>query len=80
MFIVTFVIMLPVYLSTRDPLRAWQAGLAWSFIIGLIVLVGAFVGPYIRRFTPRAALLGTLAGISLAFISMRPAAQMWQAL
>jgi AGZA family xanthine/uracil permease-like MFS transporter len=80
MFIVTFVIMLPIFLSTRDPIRAWQAGLAWSFIIGLIVLIGAFVGPYIRQFTPRAALLGTLAGISIAFISMRPAAQMWEAL
>ncbi|MGQ0718165.1 MAG: regulator [Pseudonocardiales bacterium] len=80
MFIVTFVIMLPIFLSTRDPIRAWVAGLAWSFIIGLIVLIGAFVGPYIRRFTPRAALLGTLAGISIAFISMRPAAQMWEAL
>jgi adenine/guanine/hypoxanthine permease len=80
MFIVTFVIMLPTYLATKDPIRAWEAGLAWSFIIGLIVLAGAFVGPYIRRFTPRAALLGTLAGISIAFISMRPAAQMWQAL
>jgi len=80
MFIVTFVIMLPIFLSTRDPLRAWASGLAWSFIIGLIVLIGAFVGPYIRRFTPRAALLGTLAGISIAFISMRPAAQMWEAL
>ncbi|MGH3788387.1 MAG: regulator [Pseudonocardiaceae bacterium] len=80
MFIVTFVIMLPIFLATGDPIRAWQAGLAWSFIIGLIVLIGAFVGPYIRRFTPRAALLGTLAGISIAFISMRPAAQMWEAL
>ncbi|MCW2632913.1 MAG: Xanthine/uracil/vitamin permease [Pseudonocardia sp.] len=80
MFIVTFVIMLPIFLTTKDPLRAWASGLAWSFIIGLIVLIGAFVGPYIRRFTPRAALLGTLAGISIAFISMRPAAQMWDAL
>jgi AGZA family xanthine/uracil permease-like MFS transporter len=79
MFIVTFVIMLPVYLSTNDPIKAWQAGLAWSFIIGLIVLAGAFVGPYIRRFTPQAAMLGTLAGISIAFISMRPAGQMWEA-
>jgi AGZA family xanthine/uracil permease-like MFS transporter len=79
MFIVTFVIMLPIYLQTGDPLRAWEAGLAWAFIIGLIVLLGAFVGPYIRRFTPRAALLGALAGISIAFISMRPAAQMWEA-
>ena len=79
MFIVTFVIMLPTYLSTKDPVRAWEAGLAWAFVIGLIVLAGAFVGPYVRRWTPRAALLGTLAGISVAFISMRPAGQMWEA-
>ncbi len=80
MFIVTFVIMLPTYLATRNAFDAWAAGLAWCFIIGCIVLAGAFVGPYIRRYTPRAALLGTLAGISIAFISMRPAAQMWEAL
>jgi adenine/guanine/hypoxanthine permease len=79
MFIVTFVIMLPIYLRTKDPRQAWAAGLAWAFIIGVIVLIGAFIGPTIRRFTPRAALLGTLAGISIAFISMRPAAQMWEA-
>jgi AGZA family xanthine/uracil permease-like MFS transporter len=80
MFIVTLVIMLPTYLATKDPLKAWTAGLAWAFIIGCIILVGAFVGPAIRHLTPRAAMLGTLAGISLAFISMRPAAQMWGAL
>jgi AGZA family xanthine/uracil permease-like MFS transporter len=80
MFIVVFVIMLPIYLQTKDPIVAWTAGLAWCFIIGLIVLMGAFVGPYIRRYTPQAAMLGTLAGISIAFISMRPAAQMWSAL
>jgi adenine/guanine/hypoxanthine permease len=77
MFIVVFVIMLPIYLRTKDPARAWEAGLAWAFIIGVIVLIGAFVGPTIRRYAPRAALLGTLAGISISFISMRPAAQMW---
>ena len=80
MFIVVFVIMLPIYLQTKDPLPAWEAGLAWAFIIGVIVLIGAFVGPYIRKYTPRAAMLGTLAGISITFISMRPAAQMWEAL
>ncbi|GIJ80845.1 putative MFS transporter, AGZA family, xanthine/uracil permease [Micromonospora phaseoli] len=78
MFIVIFVIMLPIYLSTGDAVRAWQAGMAWAFIIGVIVLIGAFVGPYIRRYTPRAALLGTLAGISITFISMNPAGQMWR--
>jgi AGZA family xanthine/uracil permease-like MFS transporter len=80
MFIVTFLIMLPIYLATNSPAKAWAAGLAWCFIIGLIVLAGAFVGPYLRKYTPQAAMLGTLAGISIAFISMRPAAQMWEAL
>jgi AGZA family xanthine/uracil permease-like MFS transporter len=78
MFIVVFVIMLPVYLKTNSALLAWQAGLAWAFIIGIIVLIGAFIGPTIRRLTPRAAMLGTLAGISIAFISLRPAFQMWE--
>jgi len=78
MFIVVFVIMLPVYLKTKDPLLAWQAGLAWAFIIGVIVLFGILFGPWVRAHTPRAAMLGTLAGISIAFISLRPAFQMWE--
>jgi AGZA family xanthine/uracil permease-like MFS transporter len=78
MFIVVFVIMLPVYLKTKDPLLAWQAGLAWAFIIGVIVLAGIFFGPWVRAHTPRAAMLGTLAGISIAFISLRPGFQMWE--
>jgi AGZA family xanthine/uracil permease-like MFS transporter len=79
MFIVIFVIMLPIYLRTKDPIQAWTAGIAWAFILGVIVLIGAFVGPYIRKYAPRAALLGTLAGISITFISMNPAGQMWKA-
>jgi AGZA family xanthine/uracil permease-like MFS transporter len=78
MFIVVFVIMLPVYLKTKDPVLAWQAGLAWAFIIGVIILAGVFFGPWVRAHTPRAAMLGTLAGISIAFISLRPAFQMWE--
>lgn len=78
MFIVVFVIMLPIALKTGDPIKAWEAGLAWAFIIGVIILLGAFIGPAIRAFTPRAAMLGALAGISIAFISMRPAFQMWE--
>src|ERR1700735_1047245 len=72
-FIVVFLVMLPTYLKTNDPILAWQAGLAWAFIIGVILLLGAFVGPTIRKYTLRAAMLGALAGISIAFISMRPA-------
>src|SRR6476469_6590854 len=63
MFIVVFVIMLPIFRATGDPMRAWEAGLAWAFVIAVIVLIGAFIGPFIRKITPRAAMLGTLAGI-----------------
>lgn len=78
MFICVFVVMLPTLLKTHDPVLAWEAGLAWAFVIGLIILAGAFVGPTVRKYTPRAAMLGALAGISIAFISMRPAFQSWQ--
>ena len=77
MFIVTFVIMLPVMLKTGDAVKAWEAGLAWVFIQSFILMIGGFVAPYIRRITPRAALLGTLAGVSVAFISMRPALEIF---
>ncbi len=77
-FICVFVVMLPTFLATGDPIKAWRAGLTWAFVIGLIVLIGAFVGPTIRRYTPRAAMLGSLAGTALAFISMRPAFQSWE--
>jgi len=78
MFIVVFLIMLPIYLKTHDPLLAWRSGLVWCLVIGAIVLLGAFVGPTVRKYTPRAAMLGTLACISIAFISMRPAFLGWE--
>jgi len=77
MFIVVFVIMLPILGQTGDPVKAWEAGLAWVFLQGFILIGGGFVAPLIRRITPRAALLGTLAGVSIAFISMRPAFEMY---
>ncbi|MDU6729942.1 MAG: regulator, partial [Bradyrhizobium sp.] len=77
MFIVTFVIMLPITLKTGDPLKGWSAGLVWVFFQSFILMIGGFVAPYIRKITPRAALLGTLAGVSVTFISMRPALEMY---
>jgi len=77
MFVVTFVIMLPIAASTGDPIKGWEAGLTWVFIQSFILMIGAYLAPYIRKITPRAALLGTLAGVSIAFISMRPALEMY---
>jgi AGZA family xanthine/uracil permease-like MFS transporter len=77
MFVVTFVVMLPIAIATKDPIQAWEAGLTWVFIQSFVLMIGGFIGPVIRRITPRAALLGSLAGISITFISMSPAAQMF---
>jgi AGZA family xanthine/uracil permease-like MFS transporter len=77
MFVVVFVIMMPILNRTNDPIRAWEAGLAWVAIQSFVLMIGGFVAPVIRRITPRAALLGTLAGVSIAFISMRPALEMY---
>jgi len=77
MFVVVFVIMLPISLQTGDPIKGWEAGLTWVFIQSFVLIIGGFIAPYVRRITPRAALLGALAGVSIAFISMRPALEMY---
>jgi len=77
MFVVVFVIMLPILIESKDPVTAWSAGLTWVFIQSFVLMAGGFIAPWIRRITPRAALLGALAGVSITFISMRPAAQVF---
>jgi len=77
MFVVVFVIMLPIGVKTGNPIRGWEAGLTWVFVQSFVLMIGGFIAPVIRKITPRAALLGTLAGVSIAFISMRPALEMF---
>jgi adenine/guanine/hypoxanthine permease len=77
MFVVVFVIMLPIALRTGDPIKGWEAGLCWVFVQSFVLMAGGFIAPVIRKITPRAALLGTLAGVSVSFISMRPALEIF---
>lgn len=77
MFIVVLAVMLPIKLRTGDPIKAWEAGLTWVAIQSFVLILGGFLGPWIRKVTPRAALLGTLAGVSITFISMRPALEIF---
>src|ERR1700676_2981386 len=62
MFVVTFVIMLPIAVKTGDPIKGWEAGLTWVFVQSFVLMAGGFVGPIIRKKTPRAGLLGTPPG------------------
>ena len=76
LFAHVFLVMLPAKLAAEaagapDPSRiAWQAGLVACFGSGVIELGGAFLAEKLRKATPRAALLATLAGIALTFISL----------
>jgi AGZA family xanthine/uracil permease-like MFS transporter len=76
LFAHVFLVMLPTKLvaeaaGAEDPTTiAWQAGLLACLGSGLIEFGGAFVADHLRRATPRAALLSTLAGIALGFISL----------
>ena len=65
-----FLIIAPIYFETKDPRLAWQAGLFACLVSAVLECVGAFVGDWLRRHTPRAALLSSLAGIAITFISM----------
>jgi AGZA family xanthine/uracil permease-like MFS transporter len=71
-----FLVMLPAKLAAEaaghpDPASvAWQAGLLACLGSGLIEIGGSFVAERIRKATPRAALLATLAGIAITFISL----------
>ncbi len=51
-------------------LVAWRAGLAACFLSGIIEFLGSAVAERIRKATPRAALLSTLAGIAVSFIAI----------
>ncbi len=63
-------IMGPVYRETGSYDMAWKVGLLACLGSGIIEFSGAFVVDALRRITPRAALLSTLAGIAITFISM----------
>ncbi len=63
-------IMGPVYRETGSYEMAWKVGLLACFGSGIIEFAGAFCVDILRRITPRAALLSTLAGIAITFISM----------
>ena len=77
-FVYVFLVMLPVKLGAEakgmSPADAahlsWLAGMVACFGSGLIELAGSFIAERIRRSAPRAALLSTLSGIALGFISM----------
>ncbi|MCP3908254.1 MAG: xanthine/uracil/vitamin C permease, partial [Oceanicoccus sp.] len=72
MFVYLFGVIGPIYWSTQDAELAWQIGIAAGFVGGIVAALGAFIGPFLKRVTPRAGMLGTLCGIALVFIGVVP--------
>ena len=78
MFVYLFGVIGPIYWATDDPLLAWQVGIGAGFMGGIVAALGAIVGPFLKRITPRAGMLGTLCGIALVFIGSVPLAEIFE--
>ncbi len=78
MFVYLFGVIGPIYWSTNDAMLAWQVGIGAGFIGGIVAGLGALVGPFLKRVTPRAGMLGTLCGIALVFIGTVPLAEIFE--
>ena len=78
LFLFLFGVMLPVKLVTGDAVLAWQVGIAAGVVGGLVEMLGAVIGPWLKRVTPRAGMLGTLSGIALVFIATVAMARIYE--
>jgi AGZA family xanthine/uracil permease-like MFS transporter len=78
LLIYIYFVMIPVFERTNSGEMAWKAGMVACLGSGLIEFFGAFVAEPIRRRTPRAALLSTLAGIAIGFIAMKFTLEIFQ--
>lgn len=79
LFVVTFLVIFPVFRATGNPVLAWSVGAAWCAVESLTEVVGAQFGPWLRRNTPRAAMLAVMAGIAISLIGMAAAFRIWEA-
>jgi len=73
LFGVVFGVLGPALLVTGDPVLAWKIGMGVTVAMGVLKLVLAFAGDWARRAIPRAALLGSIAGVAILLIAFLPA-------
>ncbi len=68
MFVILYGVVSPLSWSL-EPEQAWAAAVAACFIGGFVEFIGGFIGPWMKRNLPRAALLGTVAGIGFIWMA-----------
>jgi AGZA family xanthine/uracil permease-like MFS transporter len=71
-FAMVFGVLGPVMIATKDPVLAWKVGMATTVAIGVVKTILAFAGDWTRRVVPRAALLGSIAGVAILLIAYLP--------
>src|SRR5206468_8899266 len=72
LFAMVFGVLGPVKVATNDPVLAWKVGMVATLGIGLVKTALAFAGDWTRRVVPRAALLGSIAGVAIVLIAFLP--------
>jgi AGZA family xanthine/uracil permease-like MFS transporter len=72
LFAMVFGVLGPVMVTTGDPVLAWKVGMGATVAIGLAKTVLSFAGDWTRRIVPRAALLGSIAGVAILLIAYLP--------
>jgi AGZA family xanthine/uracil permease-like MFS transporter len=73
LFGMVFGVLGPAKLATGDPVLAWKIGMGVTIAMGVFKLALAFAGDWARRLVPRAALLGSIAGVAILLIAFLPA-------
>jgi AGZA family xanthine/uracil permease-like MFS transporter len=78
-FAMVFGVLGPVMIATKDPVLAWKVGMATTVAIGIAKTILAFAGDWTRRVVPRAALLGSIAGVAILLIAYLPMLKIFHA-
>ncbi len=73
LFGMVFGVLGPAKLITGDPILAWKIGMGVTVAMGVFKVALAFAGDWARRVVPRAALLGSIAGVAILLIAFLPA-------
>jgi AGZA family xanthine/uracil permease-like MFS transporter len=73
LFGIVFGVLGPALLVTRDAMLAWKIGMGVTVTMGVLKLGLAFAGDWARRLVPRAALLGSIAGVAILLVAFLPA-------
>jgi AGZA family xanthine/uracil permease-like MFS transporter len=78
LFAMVFGVLGPVKLATGDAELAWKVGMGTTIAIGIAKTGLAFAGDWARRAVPRAALLGSIAGVAILLIAFLPALKVFR--